>query len=52
MAKRFYQIAYEFGVAPRRLIAELSATGLSVGNQMIVVGVTLSTLPTGWIVGG
>jgi translation initiation factor IF-2 len=37
LSKRFYQIAFELGVAPRSLISELSSVGLSVGNQMVVV---------------
>jgi translation initiation factor IF-2 len=37
LAKRFYQIAFELGVAPRSLITELGSVGLSVGNQMVVV---------------
>ncbi len=37
MAKRFYQIAFELGVRPRKFIRELSGLGLSVGNQMVVI---------------
>ena len=37
LAKRFYQIALELGVRPRKFIRELSDLGLSVGNQMVVI---------------
>ncbi len=37
MAKRFYQIAHELGARPRAFIRELTALGLSVGNQMAVI---------------
>jgi translation initiation factor IF-2 len=37
LAKRFYQISLELGMAPRSLIGELAAVGLSVGNQMVIV---------------
>lgn len=43
MATRFYQIAFDLGVAPRSFIRELSDVGLSVGNQMVVVTDELET---------
>jgi translation initiation factor IF-2 len=43
LPKRFYHIAFELGVTPRRFIQELAAAGLSVGNQMVVIPERLET---------
>ena len=43
LAKRFYHLAFDLGVTPRKFIRELSNVGLSVGNQMVIVPDELET---------
>src|SRR5262245_38155454 len=38
LSKRFYHIAFDLGLAPRQFMKELAGRGLSVGNQMTLIG--------------